>query len=191
MTTLKTDKMTVDEFLEWCLTQEECYELVDGVPRLKWGQDDDPRLMTGARTAHDNVVINGITKLRGGPCRPHTDDIGIALPAGGVRRADILVNCGPEDRNDLNARNPVLVVEVLSRSTRGIDLLRKTSEYKAIPSLRYLLIIEPDEVAAIFHERLADGRWTDLPLIGRDTEISMPEINVSLTLGEFYEGLDV
>ena len=30
MTALKSDKMTVDEFLEWCLTQEDSYELVDG-----------------------------------------------------------------------------------------------------------------------------------------------------------------
>jgi Uma2 family endonuclease len=196
MTALKTDKITVDEFLEWCLSQEECYELVDGLPRLKWGQDlYDPRLRTGTRSARDNVVLNGIvalgSKLGGGPHWLHTIDEGIALPMGDVRRADLFVSCRPENSSDFNARDPVFVVEVLSRSVRNIDLLRKWAEYKKIVSLRYLLMIDPDEVRAIFHERLADGRWTDIPLIGRDTEIHMPEINVSLTLGEFYEGLDV
>jgi Uma2 family endonuclease len=198
MTALKSDKMTVDEFLEWCLTQEGKYELVNGVPKAKLADvvgDFDPQLMTGARRVHDDVVINGIItlgqKLRGGPCKPHTDDVGLAIPAGGVRRPDILVDCGPSSPDDLFARNPILAVEVLSRSTRSLDLLLKTAEYRSIPSLRYILMIDPDEVRAIFHERLADGRWTDIPLIGRETEIRMPEINVNMTLGEFYEGLDV
>jgi Uma2 family endonuclease len=197
MTALKSEKMTVDEFLEWCLTQEERYELVDGVPRLKWSdrapEGDDPHLMTGARRVHDDIVVNGIvalrTKLTGGPCKPHTSDLAITVPAGGVRRPDILVDCEPGSPNDLDASKPVLVVEVLSRSTRNFDLLRKTAEYRTIPSLRYILHIDPDEIAAIFHVRQPDGRWEDAPLIGRDTEISMPEINVSLTLGDFYEGL--
>lgn len=185
MTALKSDKMTVDEFLEWCLTQEERYELVDGLPQM----------MTGARKAHDRAMRRGLlalsAKLRGGPCEAFSDDIAVIIPGGQTRRADVVVDCGPSNDDDMRASKPVLVIEVLSPSTRSYDLLRKTAEYKTVPSLRYILHIEPDEVMAIFHERLTDGHWTETPLIGRDTEIHMPEINVSLTLGEFYEGLDV
>jgi Uma2 family endonuclease len=185
MTALKSDKMTVDEFLEWCLTQEERYELVDGVPQM----------MTGARRLHDRVVRRALIaldgRLRGGPCEPFTDDIALITPKGQVRRADVLVDCGPMEDDDLRARSPVLVIEVLSKSTRQMDLLRKTAEYKTVPSMRYILLLDPDEVAAIFHVRQADGRWEDTPIIGRDTDIHMPEINVSLTLGEFYEGLSL
>jgi Uma2 family endonuclease len=181
MTALKSDPMTVEAFLDWCETQEDRYELVDGVPQM----------MTGARRAHDRVVVNAImalgARLRGGPCEPHTADIAVTSPFGNVRRPDVTVDCERGGPDDLKARAPVLIIEVLSKSTRTYDLLRKTAEYHAIPSLRYILHIEPDDIAAIFHVRQPDGRWLDTPVIGRDTPIPMPEINVNLTLGDFYE----
>lgn len=181
MPAVKSQKMTIDEFLVWCETQEERYELVDGVPQM----------MTGARRAHDRVVVRAImalgARLRGGPCEPHTADIAVTSPFGNVRRPDVMVDCERGDPDDLKARAPVLIIEVLSKSTRNYDLLRKTAEYRAIPSLRYILHVEPDDIAAIFHVRQDDGRWLDTPLVGRDTLIEMPEINVSLTLGDFYE----
>lgn len=183
MTAFNTKRMTPDEFLEWSLTQEERYELVDGVPQV----------MTGARKAHDRVMRRALLalsgKLRSGPCEPFSDDIAVLIPNGQLRRADVVVDCGPSDGDDLSARAPVLVIEVLSKSTRQMDLLRKTAEYKTIPSMRYIMLLDPDEVVAIFHVRQADGHWEETPLIGRETEIAMPEINVSLTLGDFYEGL--
>ncbi len=183
MTAIKTAAMTQDEFVVWCLSQDERYELVDGVPQM----------MTGARKAHDRVVRRAMfllaRQLSGGPCEPFSDDIAVFIPNGQVRRADVVVDCGQYDGDDLHAAKPTLVVEVLSRSTRQMDLLRKTAEYKTIPSMHYILLLDPDEVVAIFHHRLTDEHWTESPLIGRDTEIPMPEINVSLTLGDFYEGL--
>ena len=151
--------------------------------------------MSGARRAHDDVVVNGMAmlkgRLRGGPCRPFTADLAIAMPAGNIRRPDVLVDCGPFDADDLTAKTPVLVIEVLSRSTRQMDMLRKTAEYKTVPSMRYILLIDPDDVVAIFHSRLSDGHWTEVPLIGGETEVPMPDLNITLLLADFYEGTTI
>ena len=53
--------MEGDEFLLWCLDQEDRYELVNGVPVKMI----DARLMVGASRAHDRIVVNLIASLLG------------------------------------------------------------------------------------------------------------------------------
>lgn len=181
MAEMKIEPMDAAAFLEWCTHQEEAYELVDGVPRL----------MVGARSAHDNVVVNGLTtlrqKLKGGPCRPFTEALAIKIPNGNVRRPDITVDCGTNDPDRLHLDRPVLVIEVLSRSTRQIDLVRKLAEYQRVPTIEYILIIEPDEISGVLHTRQGADAWSTLLLVGGETEIPLPVLGISLNLSDFYE----
>jgi len=76
-------RMTAEEFFAWQEKQDKLYELVDGLPVLPL------KMMTGASRAHDRAVVNIIVslgnQLRGGPCRPTTDDLAVRIPAGNVR----------------------------------------------------------------------------------------------------------
>lgn len=179
-----TEPMTSDVFLRWSLEQDERFELVDGVPRM----------MTGAKVKHDRIIVNAIVaigpQLRGRACEVHTADIAVKVLNGNVRRPDVTIDCGRSDGDALHASSPVAIIEVLSRTTRHMDLIRKLAEYQALPSLKYLLFLEPDVVSAGFHVRRADGAWELKSLIGRDTDIAMPEVGVTLALGAFYEGTD-
>ncbi len=47
----------------------------------------------------------------------------------------------------MTAPNPVVVVEVLSPSTRGIDTTVKLAGYFLVPSLKHYLIVEPRSTA--------------------------------------------
>jgi Uma2 family endonuclease len=62
---------------------------------------------------------------------------GEALPAGAVRITD-----------------PVIVVEVLSPSTRAMELV----DYFRLPSVHHYLIVRTEDRAFIHHARWADGR---------------------------------
>lgn len=181
MTALKSDPMTIEAFLDWCETQEDRYELVDGVPRM----------MTGARKVHDRIMRRALRQLEdrlaGTPCEPFSDDLAVRVGEKSLLRPDVVVDCGDPDGDLFVADKPTLIIEVLSKSTRSTDLLRKSIEYKSISSLQFMLFLETDQVAGAFFRRDQDGHWIDMWLIGRDTPISMPEINVSLTLGDFYE----
>lgn len=44
--------------------------------------------------------------------------------------------------SDMRIKNPEIVVEVLSKSTRKFDLEEKLSYYKLIPSLQYILFVD-------------------------------------------------
>ncbi|WP_077356471.1 Uma2 family endonuclease [Brevundimonas sp. LM2] len=84
--------MTPDAFLDWCQSQEDRWELVDGMPRM----------MTGATRRHDRIVVNLIadlhSKLRGKPCQPNTADVAALMLHGNVRRPDVTVDCASAPR---------------------------------------------------------------------------------------------
>lgn len=152
--------MTAEAFLDWCLGQEGRWELVDGVPVA----------MAGAKQVHDRVVVNALLalggQLRGGPCRPTTGDVAIGIPNGNIRRPDLGVDCGRFEPESLTATDPRLVIEVLSPSTRTFDAIGKLWDYRRVPGLRHIILVDPDE-PRVWHWLLPeDGPWTDLLLEG-------------------------
>ncbi len=133
--------MSQDEFLEWCQFQDANYELVDGVPGA----------MVGARRAHDRFVINAIRspgkQLDGNPCQPFTDDSAVRVPNGNTRRPDVGVDCGHFDPCALAVEAPRLVLAVLSPTTCIFDMFDKLDEYKTVPGLAHIVLIDPDATA--------------------------------------------
>jgi Uma2 family endonuclease len=182
----KRAKMTVAEFLRWQELQEDRYELVDGEPVLH-------RMMTGASRRHDRITFNALlllgNQLRGHRCQPITADVAIRIPSGGLRRADAAVDCGPLRDSDYTASEPVLVIEVLSPSTRQIDRFRKLEEYKSVASIRYILLVEPSVPAVVLYSRGDGDRWASADLIGLDAVVRIADLDLSLPMRELYEGL--
>lgn len=178
--------MSVEEFFEWQLDQEERYELVDGVPVPLRG-------MTGASNFHDTTATNIIgllwQQLRGSPCRVTTADTAVRTSIRQVRRADATVECAPPQANSYEAHAPRLLVEVVSPSNRPIDRIRKIEEYKRLPTLTGILFVEPSEPRAVLLTRQADGGWLDTPFQGLDAVVSLPDIGASLALRDIYEGV--
>ncbi len=175
---------SVQEFFSWQEQQPERYELVGGVP---------VRLMAGARNVHDDIVVNLVaefrTRLRGTPCRPFTGDGSVETLPGQIRRPDLGVDCGPRDPNGLSAAEPRLVVEVLSPSTRDFDAFDKLEEYKTLPSLAAILLVEPNAPEIALWHRDADGVWQRRLVTGLDGTIDLPEFGMTLALADVYDGV--
>ena len=159
------------------------YELVDGFL---------VRAMTGASRRHDRIVVNAILalgqSLRGKSCEPSTADIAVVVPNGNVLRPDVTVDCGARDDAAQQATDPRMVVEVLSASTRGIDLVRKLEEYKSVPGLAYILLVEPERPHALLWRRGAAG-WALEEVQGLDGGFDLPDIDASLSMAALYERL--
>jgi Uma2 family endonuclease len=178
--------MSVEEFLEWNLSQDERYELVDGFPVPL-------RAMAGATRQHDAIVVNLIValgnQLRGGPCKPSTADIAVRTKIKSVRRPDVTLECSPVERGSLEARNPVAVFEVLSPTTRTLDRSVKLEEYRRHPALRTIVHIDPDEMDVLVYSRNAAGGWDDTRLEKPDDVVGVPDTSTALSLAEIYEGV--
>ena len=74
------------------------------------------------------------------PCRP-VHQAGLEVEVDSDRRgyvADVVMTCEPDDDSQL-FREPKLIVEILSPSTRGVDRRRKVPDYGRLPSVEEIL----------------------------------------------------
>jgi Uma2 family endonuclease len=176
-------RMSAEEFLEWGLHQEFRYELVDGVPVA----------MTGARRRHDLIVLNAHAglhaQLRVSKCRGFTADIAVRIPAGNIRRPDVGIDCAAFAEDATTAGAPFLVMEVLSPSTRDFDMLRKLEEYKTVPGLCHIVLIDSDRPQAFHWSRPSGEAWRYKLLEELEAVVHLPEFDCTLSLSALYEGL--
>jgi Uma2 family endonuclease len=179
-------RMTPEEFFRWQESQDEPFELVDGVPVPKH------RMMTGASVQHDRVTVNVIGilygQLRGSRCRPTTDDVSLRTSITTIRRPDATVECGELVHDTHESREPRLVVEVASPSTTTVDRTVKLEEYKRHPTLRYILLLETVAPVALLYRREAEG-WQPELFEGLEAIIDLPDIGARLALADVYDGL--
>jgi Uma2 family endonuclease len=87
-------------------------------------------------------------QLRGGPCRAYDADLRVRTPSGLATYPDVTVVCGPTERDAVDPQavtNPVLIIEVLSRSTEEYDAGDKFEHYKTLPSLRQYVLVSHRE----------------------------------------------
>jgi Uma2 family endonuclease len=179
-------RMTIEEFLEWQAKQDENYELVDGMVVVP------AKMMTGASSRHDRAVVNIIlslgNRLRGRSCRPTTDDIAVRIPAAGLRRPDITIECGAPGPKDTTAADPRVVIEVLSPSTMGFDRIRKVEEYKTVDAIQVILNVDTEQPRVAIHRRVA-GVWTFETVEGIDKVLALQEIAAELPLADVFEGV--
>jgi Uma2 family endonuclease len=180
--------MTAAEFLVWCTRQEgERWELVHGTPvRIA-----PLERMAGARRRHDQIVVNLIvglgSRLRGGPCRTHTADFAILTAQGAnVRRPDVLVDCGPGEGSDLAAGAPTAVFEVLSPSNANFTRFSKVDEYKAVQTLRHIVVLDSEAARLVLYSRAANDAWTSETKEGEDAILPLVELGIELPLSEIY-----
>lgn len=100
-----------------------------------------------------------------------------------------MVDCGRFEDRSLAAAEPVLVAEILSPSTADFDQTEKLEEYRTGPSLRHILVIDPDQPRLRLHTRGADGHWASAPAAGLAASVPLPALGIALPLAELYEGL--
>ena len=109
----------------------------------------DVYAMAGASTNHNRIVANLVGELRSGlkntPCEPFASDMKVQVDSN-FFYPDVLVVCDHKT-NDLGVTDaPLILVEVLSKSTRQIDHTLKRTAYQQLPSLLEYVVIEQDFV---------------------------------------------
>lgn len=91
----------------------------------------------------------------------------------------------------MSRRRPSVVFEVLSRSTRDFDRLRRIEECHALPSLRHLVFLEAKTPTAV--HRLqggdGDGEWEEKQVHGIMGSLHLDAIGVIILMADIYEGL--
>jgi Uma2 family endonuclease len=93
-----------------------------------------------------------------------------------------------ENREDL-LLNPLVIVEVASKGTRGYDRGEKFMSYKSIPSFKEYVLIEQDKHHVETWFRQDAETWKVSVVEGIDAIVSLRSIAVALALKDIYKHL--
>jgi Uma2 family endonuclease len=132
------------------------------------------------------------SQLRGKPCRTFGSDAKVRIEFPDHTRfyyPDLQVVCHPNPGGDHFQQQPVVVLEVLSESTRRTDLGEKKDAYLTIPSLKVLLLAESDRPRVTVYRRRREGGFEVEEHGGPEGVVDLSEIGAVLPLAELYEGI--
>jgi Uma2 family endonuclease len=137
---IKYEFVTAEAYLEGELESDIRHEYVDG----------QIYAMGGASELHNTVAADFHTAINSrlpDHCRAWMSDMKVKVEHGGKNffyYPDIMVACGQNTGNQYIRTNPLLIVEVLSSSTRRTDLNEKFANYTQIPSLQEYVVVSQD-----------------------------------------------
>jgi len=179
-------QMTVAEFLRWEDGTDTRYELLAGVP-VAMAPPAPPHGFLAARLC---ARIEGalrsrrpcMVQIEAGIARPDRDDTCYV--------ADLAVTCKPPGSGDQLISDPVLIVEVLSPTTGLHDRHTKVADYRRIPSVEEILLIDSTSIFAEVLRREGD-RWITEIVRGLQATLSLASIGLTAAMSELYEGIDL
>jgi Uma2 family endonuclease len=159
--------------------------------------DGEVFAMGGASFRHNLLVANLLVALAPGArergCRAVANDQRVHVPATGLfTYPDLVVVCGePEFLNaDLDTLlNPVLIIEVLSKSTADYDRGGKFAHYRTLASMREYLVVEQDRVHVEHSRRQDDGRWLLAETDDPGAVLGLAAIGCELALSAVYQSV--
>ncbi|CAN5782465.1 Uma2 family endonuclease [soil metagenome] len=148
-------EFTADEFIAWALEQPAGrFELDNGMVVAM-----APERVSHSRAKRNaTIALHNAIGARGLACEALPDGASVRVNDRTVYEPDALVRCGPPSPGDaVEVSDPVIVVEVVSPSSRGIDAGAKLASYLSLPSVRHYLIVDTDKRVVIHHRRSNEG----------------------------------
>lgn len=155
------------------------------------------RAMTGVTNRHNDIAVNILIslgkKLAGKVCKPCNSDTKLRIrrdSATWFYYPDVFVVCESNRPTESFQDRPVLIIEVLSPSTRAIDLDEKMMAYLTIDSLQRYVLLEQDKPHAIVFRRTEAGFLREV-LEGLAASIHLPFLACELMFKEVYDGIEI
>jgi Uma2 family endonuclease len=183
---LKKLAMSEDDYFEMLEKSIDKYEYWNGVAVAMAGTQPDHVTIEG------NIFGELFQQLRGKDCRPRSSNQAVKL-AGNKEYVfpDLTVVCGKPEyviRRGIGCLlNPILVVEVLSKSTAGFDESDKLLAYTALPTVREYLIVHSERYAVkLYSRQAAEEVWSARVYKGMTDVVTLESCGCRLTLAEIY-----
>jgi Uma2 family endonuclease len=146
-------RLTREEFHRWAEGQTQRYERIAGEPVAMTPEPiQHVRIKSRVWAALDRAV-----RKAGLDCEALGDGVAIEVDEETDYEPDAVVNWGPRLPPDATAAaNPVIVEEVLSRSTQSVDSGEKLADYFRVPSIQHYRVIRSRRQEIIHHWRSGD-----------------------------------
>jgi Uma2 family endonuclease len=175
-------RMTVPEFLAWAETQDKGrYELVRG-EIVAMAPERSEHVLAKLRAANALEAAKARAKIA---CEAFVDGLAVVVDEETSYLPDALVNCGEKVAPDsLVAPHPIIVVEVLSPSTRNLDKTAKLADYFRVPGLSHYLIVDLGRRHVLHYRRQPDGAI--MVAIVKDSEVVCDPPGVAIDIASLF-----
>ncbi|MBL6986696.1 MAG: Uma2 family endonuclease [Methylobacter sp.] len=170
------NKITEEEYLQGELAAEFKHEFIDGEVFAMAGASETHNLLAG------NIFAELKNQLKGTPCRTFIADMKVKV-ANDFFYPDVMVVCQQGMTEAYYQQSPVIIIEVLSKSTRKFDKNAKRLKYRNISTLEeYVLIDQTIAEIEIFKQ---NEHWQSFYYYLGDA-ITFDSIGVTVLVEDIY-----
>ena len=179
-------------------TPEEYLQLEETAEYKSEYRDGEILPMTGGTTNHNEIAGNFYAnfkfKNKGQNYKIYIGDVKLWIPRYHLYTyPDVMVIQGaPVYQGSANTivTNPLIILEVLSTSTKSYDCTDKFRFYRSIPDLKEYIMVEQNEYYIEQYAKNTEGQWVLTEYDSEQAILSLQSIEFKLPLIDIYEGID-
>jgi len=184
----------MQELKQIYLSAEEYFEMEEAAQYKSEYYHGEIFAMTGASVNHNLITMNTGASLhallRNSNCVVFPSDIKVQVDeAMHYTYPDISVVCGDieyaSNRTDVIS-NPVVIIEILSKSTSDYDKGAKFTAYRNIDSLQDYILIDQYSYYVEYYHKLDKKEWNFKYFNKIDTSFIIESIKIELKLSDIY-----
>lgn len=179
--------MSVAEYLTFEEKSKRKHEFMDG----------EVFAMAGVKRNHSTISQN-ISRQIGNlledkPCEVHGSDIKIQIREGHYVYPGVSVVCDEIDfdSNNTTLLNPIVIFEVLSKSTEARDRGDKREDYLKLESLHDYVMIAQNRIKVEHYSKIQKGKWTFEILESLEDVLVLDSINCRIPLKNIYSKVEL
>jgi Uma2 family endonuclease len=154
--------------------------------------------MTGGTTNHNEISGNLATNLKFAlkkkPYSIYIADVRLWIPHHRVYTyPDVMVIKNEPiyaDKSRTTVTNPILITEVLSKSTQNYDQGDKFTYYRSLPSLEEYVLISQNSFHVMQYSKTKDRKWLLTEYNTKDAPIKLISLDIEIELTELYTDVD-
>ncbi len=176
-------------------TPQEYLELEDNAEYKNEYRDGEIIQMTGGTTNHNKIALNFCRKfpltVQNQDYDIYIGDVKLSIPRYHIYTyPDVMVIKGKpiyERTGTTIITNPLLIVEVLSNSTKNYDKTDKFKYYRSIPDFQEYIMIDQYSFSVEQFAKQAEGQWIFKEYEGEEAVLILNSIDFQIALREIYE----
>ena len=176
-------------------TPEEYLELEEKAEYKSEYRDGEIIPMTGGTTNHNKIALNFAANLKFGLKKQNYDvyigDVRLWIPRYRQHTyPDIMVIQGEPiytGANTTTVMNPLLIAEVLSKSTSNYDQSDKFMYYRSIPEFKEYILINQYQYHVMQYVKTDDSKWIFTELQSESDILTLETIDFQIALSDLYE----
>ncbi len=152
--------------------------------------------MAGGTKQHNRLIQNCAFGLRlglqGRDCEIYAENVRLAIEAGEhYSYPDVMVSCDPRDDDPRTVHSPLLIIEILSKSTEARDRGWKFEQSQLIPSLQQYVLVSQYRILVDSFVRTDHGTWELTSLRKLSDVLLLPSLHCQLPLATIYERINI